>query len=260
MGDNAAKATYATFGISNPADIFVPGDPSANIIGVAVYKADVDGDGAGDLSASFIDDLSSGLLSYNEYTLTGDEIVDGLIHVPLTDLNTGNAGIDLEAGSAYYVSLIYDGTIAGTGVCARFVNTLDVGYAPFTGYPTTPLFFGSLFGGGWSGAMVVQRLQLEGFVPTKTVEPSPLADSKVNITPNPASEFINLELNLDAVNPSVAVSILDAKGRLAISSKVEKNIQNGVMTFNVNNLPSGVYYMWIRTAEGSTMKKVSVAH
>lgn len=242
MGDAPATAKYATFGISNIEAVYVDGDPTANIIGVAVYKADVDGDGGGDLSASFIDDLGAGLISYNEYVMTGNEVNDQLISVPLLDLNTNEHGIALEANQAYYVSLIYDGTTAGLGVCVRFMNSLDVAYAAFTGYPTTPLYFGQLFTGGWSGAMVIQRMELDGFVPgTNTAEPKTLADAKVNITPNPANEFVNLELKLDEVNPSVAVSILDGKGRMVVGSQVEKNIQNGVMTFDVKSLPSGVY-------------------
>jgi hypothetical protein len=261
MGDDApAKAAYASFGIANVEAVFVPGDPSANIVGVVVYKADVDGDGTGDLSSSFIDDLGAGLISYNEYVLTGNEVNDVLIHVPLTDLISGGIGIDLEPGVGYYVSLIYDGTAAGQGICPRFSKSLDVAYAPIAGYPTTPLYFGQFFGGGWNGAKVIQRLHLESFTPLKTAAPKTLVDSKVIITPNPASEFVNLELKLDEVNPSVAVSILDAQGRMVVASQVEKNIQNGVMRFNVNQLPSGTYFLWVRTAEGSSMKKLTVAH
>lgn len=261
MGDVPGKATYATFGISNIDSVFVAGDPTANIIGIALYKADVDDDGIGDLSTSFIDDLAGGLVSYVEYEMTGTEINDALINVPLTDLNSGLPGVDLDANGAYYISLIYDGTAAGSGRCLRFNNSLDVDYAAFTGYPTTPLYFGSLFTGGWQGAIVVERLQLEGFeAGVKTQEPKTLAASKVLVTPNPANEFVILELKLEAVNPSVAVSILDGKGRMVVGSQVEKNFQNGIMTFPVNSLPSGVYHLWIRTAEGSTMKQIVVAH
>jgi len=262
MGSTPAKATHATFGIANAPAVFVPGDPTANLVGIAVYKADVDGDGVGDLSSSFIDDLGAGLISYVDYEMTGNEVDGQFIDIALTDINTGDPGIDLEADQAYYVSLIYDGTAAGLGVCLRFANSLDVAYAAFTGYPTTPLYFGQLYTGGWGGAIVVERLQLEGFVAgsSNAEEPKTLAASKINITPNPANEYVNLELKLDAVNPSVAVSILDAQGRLAVSSKVEKNLQNGVMNFNVNNLPSGNYFMWIRTAEGSAMKQISICH
>jgi hypothetical protein len=136
-----------------------------------------------------------------------------------------------------------------------------VPYASFTGYPTTPLYFGQLFGCGWQGAIVVQRLQLEGFVAgVKTTEPKSLADSKISITPNPATDYINLELKLDAVNPSVAVSLIDSKGQLVNGTQVERNFQNGVMRLEVANVPSGVYNLWIRSAEGSTMKQVVIAH
>lgn len=259
-GDVPAKATYATFGISNIDSVFVEGDPAANIIGVAVYKADVDGDGAGDLSASFIDDLSAGLISFQDYTMTGNEEDGVLIHVPLSDLNTAEPGVSLSANDAYYISLIYDGTTAGHSRCVRFSNSRDVAYASFTGFPTTPLYLGQLYTGGWNGAIVTQRLQLEGFEISKTSEPKKLADSKVLITPNPANEFVNLELKLEASNPSVAVSILDGKGQIVGATQVQKNFQNGNMTFNVKQLPSGVYYMWVRTAEGSVTKKIVVTH
>ena len=172
MGDAPATATYATFGISNIDSVYVENNPTANTIGVALYKADVDGDGVGDLTSSFIDDLGAGLISYQDYVMTGTEEDGVLINVPLTDLNSGLQGVELEPNGAYYISLIYDGTEAGVGRAVRFANTLDVEYAAFTGYPTTPLYLTSLFGGGWQGAEVVQRVQLEGFVPgVKTVEP-----------------------------------------------------------------------------------------
>lgn len=260
-GDAPAHAGYATFGISNIDSVFVAGDPTANIIGIALYKADVDGDGAGDLASSFIDDLGAGLLSYGEYVMTGNETNDALIDVPLTDINSGNPGVDLEANQAYYISLIYDGLLAGTGRCVRFANSRDVAYASFNTYPTTPLYLGQLYTGGWNGAIVAERLQLEGYAPAvKTVEPNVLDAAKVMVTPNPANDLVNLEFKLASVNTSVAASILDSKGRMVIASKVEKNVQNGTMTFQVSSLPSGVYYLWIRTAEGSTMKKVVVSH
>lgn len=260
-GDAPAKATYATFGISNIEAVYVPGSPSANIIGIAVYKADVDGDGAGDLSSSFVDDLGAGLIAYVDYEMTGNEVNDEFISVPLTDLATGDPGVNLDPNSGYYVSLIYDGTEAGTSVCVRFINSLDVGYASFTGYPTTPLYFGQLYTGGWSGAMVAQRLELDGFTPgSSTNEPKKLADTKFSITPNPANEFVNLNLKLNDVNPAVSVSILDANGRVAVGTQVQKNIQEGVMSFNVKSLPSGTYYMWVRTAEGSTLKPIAICH
>jgi hypothetical protein len=148
--------------------------------------------------------------------MTGNEINDALIHIPLNDLATGDPGVNLDANSGFYVSLIYDGTAAGTSKCVRFNNSTEVPYASFTGYPTTPLYFGQLFGGGWQGAIVVQRLQLEGFVAgVKTTEPKSLADSKISITPNPATDYINLELKLDAAKVSWLMAL-----RLSATSKM----------------------------------------
>ena len=94
----------------------------------------------------------------------------------------------------------------------------------------------------------------------KTVETKNLDAYKINIKPNTANEFVNLELKLDAVNASVAASVIDGKGQMVVGSEVEKNFQNGMMTLNVKSLPAGTYYLWIRTAEGSTMKPIVVAH
>jgi len=221
----------------------------------------VDGNGTGDLSSSFVDDLSAGLVCYEEYEMTGNEINNNLIHVPLNDLITSEPFVTLDANDAYYISLLYDGVNAGTGNCVRFSSTGDVAFASFTGYPTTPLYLGSLFGGGWAGATVVQRLELEGFNPTNSVaQPKRLDASKFNITPNPANEFVNVELNLENLSPSVAISVVDNKGRMVSGTKVEKNFQNGVVNLNTANIPSGTYYLWIRTAEGSTLKPVAICH
>ena len=262
MGDAPGVATYASFGIANAADVFVPGGGTANQIGIALYRADVDGDGAGDITADFVNDLGAGLVGFAEYEMTGDEEDGELIHVPLIDLISGGAdGVPLNANEAYYISLFYDGTEAGLGTCVRFANSTDVGYASFNTYPTSPLYLGQLFGGGWQGAMVVQRLQMEGFDPTiKTQEPTLLSSDKVKITPNPANEFVQVNLDLAGVNPSVAVSILDNRGRLVGNTQIQKNFQQGVLNFNVQQLPSGTYYVWVRSAEGSTLKPVAVCH
>lgn len=262
IGDSDAKVTYATFGITNAADVYVPNDPSANLIGIAIYNADPDGNGQGELTGtgSSFSDLGAGLVSYFDYEITGNEVDGGLIHVPLEDIQSGTSGVTLSANGAYYVSLYYNGTNAGSGVSVRFAGTADVDYASFNTYPTSPVELGSLFGGGFDGAMIVQRLELDGFLPgVKVKEPQLLADSKFKLTPNPATDFVRLELKLDAINPSVRVSILDNMGRNFLDSKVEKNIQNGVMTMDVSQLNSGIYYLWIRTAEGSTMKQFVVA-
>jgi hypothetical protein len=258
-GPNGGKATHATLGVANLAEVVTP-DPSANIVGVILYDADADGDGNIDLGSTF-DDLSNGIVGFGEVTLdTLNFQNDVLFSVPLTSLD-GNASVDLIPGNPYYISLLYDGNQAGTGICVRFSNTLDRNYFVINGGNTTPLYLDQLYS-GWSGAMVIQRLELEGYTPppgTINTKPTPLADSKFNITPNPASDVMKVNLDLESVNPSVGISLVDYTGRI-VETKVAKNFQNGQFTFDTDRLPSGNYLMWIRTAEGTTMKPVAVCH
>ena len=254
--DNPAVATYVTFGLANVDSVWVP-EPGANVIGINIYNADADGDGTYDLSSSW-DDLGSGQVGFATYEFTGTEGVDSLISVPVTNFN--GDPLTLDPNSAYYVSLVYDGNLAGTGRCVRFSNTLDVNYFGYTGLPSTPLYLGSLFGGGWAGAMVIQRLELEGFEPGTSVKPNLLDDTKISVTPNPAVDQVRVELNLEQEGQNVAVSLLDFTGQ-SVRTQVVKNFTNGTqITMNASDLPSGSYVVWVRTAEGSTMKKIMICH
>lgn len=257
-GPNGGVATHATFGIANIDSVY-SGNPSSDIIAILLLDGDSDGDGAINLlgTGGSWDDINSDLVGYANYTLVGNETEDKLIDIALEDINNGGP-VTLKPSHPYYLTILYDGINNGSGRNVALSNSSHENYLVF---PTVAMYLGQFYNSVWGDRSVVHRLQLEGFVPgSKVVEPKKLADSKINITPNPASEFVNLQLNLDAVNPSVAVSLLDGKGQMVAGTQVEKNIQNGVMNFNVKGLPSGTYYFWVRTAEGSTMKKVVVAH
>ncbi|MFN0217107.1 MAG: T9SS type A sorting domain-containing protein, partial [Saprospiraceae bacterium] len=255
-GPNGGVATHATFGIANIDSIYT-GDPSSDIMGVLLFDGDADGDGVINLlgTGGSWDDISADLVGYANYELKGTETEANLIDIALEEINNGGP-VTLKPSHPYYLTVVYDGINNGSGRNVALSNSSFVDYLVF---PTVAMQLGQFYNAAWGDRSVVHRLQLEGYV-SGTSDPKTLAASKVLVTPNPANEFVNLELKLDAVNPSVAVSILDSKGRIVVGTKVEKNIQHGVMTFNVNTLPSGVYYLWVRTAEGATFKKVVVAH
>lgn len=255
-GTDGGAATYATFGIANADTVFVDGaGDEANTIGIIVYDADADNNGVIDMTGGWAD-LQFNQVGIGSYTMTGDEGVDALIDVPIYDFSTGSDPVPLVPQHPYYISLVYDGTLAGTGYCIRFSNTTDV---PYRINLTTPLEVTGDFFSGWNGAEVIQRMQLEGYVPTSTKESKLLDASKVNITPNPANDIVRLDVALEKVSNAVAVSLLDWTGR-PVRTQVEKNFQNGQITMQVGDLPSGYYLAWIRTSEGSTMKKVAICH
>lgn len=253
-GSAGGMATHATFGIANADTLWSSAGDIANTVSILVYDADVDGDNVIDLVNGWAD-LAGGQVGFGSYIFPQDQPVDAMIDVPVYDFNTGTDPVTLKPNHAYYVSLLYDGTEAATSRCLRFSNTLDVNYAINL---TTPLYVvGTLFS-GWSGAEVIQRLQLEGFV-SKTKEQKPLDKAKYTVTPNPANDVVRLDLNLDNVNDAVAVTLLDWNGR-SVRTQTLKNFQNGQMTFNVSDLPSGYYLAWIRTSEGAGIAKLSICH
>lgn len=253
-------ATYATFGLANAADVYVPNAIGAeNDISVYLYDADVDDDGtweiANDGSGSF-DDLAGGLVGYAVYVMNGTEGVDSLFSVQLDDLNNpGTYAVNLKPNHPYYLSLAYDGTDAGTGVAPRFCNSLDEFYLNF---PTTPLYLGQMYTGGWSGAIVIQRLEMQGFNPVGTKTLSNL-DVDLQLTPNPASDNLLVNLDFGKNTPNAVVSLMNGLGKVVRSERLS-NFQNGQLNFNVNNLASGTYLLSIRTNEGVAIRKVAVCH
>lgn len=263
-GPTAGKATHATFGIGNVSVVATP-DPTANIVNVILYDADANDDGTIDLINSFDDLNNNGIIGIGEYTIDAALPNDELVSVALSDL-TGAAGVQLEAQHPYFISLRYDGTLAGTGMCIRFANTLDYNYFGLTddsggAAPATPLYLDQLYS-GWGGAEVIERLEMEGFTPpagTINTKPTPLADSKFVITPNPADVYTKIDLNLDAVNAGVSVALVDFNGR-TVQTQTAKNFQNGQFRFDTAKMPSGNYMMWITTAEGTAVRSVAICH
>ena len=260
-GPNGGNATYVTFGISNIDSVFVANVPpggTANDINIFVYDGDVDEDGTIDLSSSF-DDLTQ--VGYGVYTMNGDEQDGQLIDVPVADLVTGQP-VELKPRHVYYVSLYYNGLEAGFGRDIRFMNTPDEWF--YLNFPSTPLSIGNgtaltFFDGGWSGGDVVNRLQLEGYTPGVSVKPELLNDMQVSISPNPAIDQVRVNLDLTETSDVVTLTLFDARGR-EVARQTANNIQDGQMTMNVGNQPSGMYLLWVRTAEGSAMRKVAICH
>ena len=261
-GPVGGVATYVTFGISNIDSVFVPDLPAggtANDVTVFIYDGDADDDGQIDLSASF-EDLSQ--VGYGVYTMTGNELDGVFVDVEVGDFLTGGP-VELEPRHPYYVSLYYNGLEAGYGRDIRFANSTEEWF--YLNFPTTPLSIGNgtaltFFNGGWDGADVVQRLQLEGYVPGEvSVRPNLLTDAQVLINPNPATSAVRVDLKLEAVSEIVTLTLFDWQGR-AISVQKAENLQKGQMTLNVETVPNGMYFLWVRTAEGDMMRKVAVCH
>ena len=80
--------------------------------------------------------------------------------------------------------------------------------------------------------------------------------SDINIYPNPASNFVNVELTGDAQN--IAVKLLDMSGKEMYNDVFSHN--GGTQTYKipVADLASGIYFLHMNTPKGQTIQKVVV--
>lgn len=239
-------ATHVTFGLGNGADLFTD-DPSSDIIIMAIYNADKNGDNVIDAFTDF-----EGLgdpLEFGIYQITGEETFENLISAPL------DSPLSLEAGGIYYVSLAYDGLGAGTGVGPLFTATTDEGYENF---PSTPVLLDRLYS-GWSGATIVTRLQLEGFI-SSTKDLEILDAGKLVVKSNPITNgTLEYELILEDYSDKVDIMFRNLEGKL-IDHKNFKHYNRLTETIDVSTLPSGTYFLNVNTEEGFKSEKVIVVN
>ncbi|MCB0705668.1 MAG: T9SS type A sorting domain-containing protein [Saprospiraceae bacterium] len=249
--DPNTVATHCVFGLSNAAEVFT-GNPTYDIINVVLYDTDVDNDGVLDWSGGTgesFDDLTP--VAIGSYPITGNELPDEFISVPLTTF-TGSP-YQLLPDHSYTVSIQYNGSVDEAFTPPVFASTSDLNYFA---YFTCLYLDNTLYNGGWAGETVVCRLIIDNMIlGTDNLE---TLDGTAQISPNPASDFINLELNLNEAAEDVRVDIFNYTGQLLQSRDLGK-VTNGVFEFDVTGMASGLYFMSIKTSVGYQSLSFTIA-
>lgn len=128
------------------------------------------------------------------------------------------------------------------------------------GNPFWNNFFGSeaTFDTELSGGFAwAPRIRLN-IMPIIEAVDDPLADShKIDIFPNPASEMINLKLELGEVFEEAVVKISDATGKV-ISVRSYDNIQNEIFTYDVSQYAAGTYFIQFVSEAGNRTERFTV--
>lgn len=246
----------ATFGIENAAAMADTLTPETNIVNVLLYDADSNDDNVNDLGSgvTIFDDVA--IVSFAEVAFdrtTTNELQD----VELIPIEGDNI---LKPNHLYYISLKYDGSSNSTypDKSISFSTTGQVYYDQRIGLHT-PLRLDNSYS-GWGGATVITRLHEAAYDPTVSVKANVLDKVKYSVTPNPTADWVNLNLELKGENKTVNVEILDNTGR-TMTSQAKKNFKNGRVSFDSRSLPSGNYYVYVRTSdEGSAMVPVMICH
>jgi hypothetical protein len=251
------EVKLVTFGIENAAAMADTLTPETNIVNVLLYDADVNDDN--------VNDLGNGLTAFDGLTIVSFAEVlfdrnttNELQNVELIPIDGDNI---LKPNHLYYVSLKYDGSSNSTypDKSISFSTSSDVYYDVRIG-SHTPLRLDNYYNAGWGGANVITRLHEAAYDPAVSVNANILDKVKYSVTPNPTADWVNLNLELKGENKTVNVEIIDNMGR-TMTSQVKKNFKNGRVSFDSRSLPSGNYYVYVRTSdEGSAMVPVMICH
>ncbi len=253
-GVSADKATHGIFAIANPTDF-----PKGEIFNFSVYEA------TGVIQSKFnngtltYDDLNSSIAGGGSYTFTGKErFADSLLTVEF------KKPIVLNDTSLYLVMAEYDGSLSGNQSHPPFYSASGLSHGGvyylsdvvYTLGTTTNVFYG-----GWRGnTSNIVRLAMAGFKPgtidTKTLEA--WAENQVTVFPNPVSNQLTLNFDLQNLNPTVDYLITNVEG-LEIKAGQFKNVQTGTQTINVSNFTNGLYFVRLLGTDGWRTKTFVVA-
>lgn len=256
-GPNGAKAAQAIFGLVDVGRLNLF---EGYNIGFVLYDADEDNDGTVNMPNANVNEwIQLNPVGWGSYQVTGNEADNDLIATPIKDIVTGQDSVTLKPRHWYYLTQVHT-DFGDSSTLAILSATPKQHYFDFPSSPVQVEF--AFFSEVSAEVTIVQRLASENDViePLVTSTKSPLLDpSKFTLFPNPANEVVQLDLRLSAVNKKAAVSLLDWQGRV-VATELRADFQEGTITFEVQNLPSGTYLLWARTEEGAAMRQVMICH
>lgn len=171
----------------------------------------------------------------------------------LVDINTGNFGVELEAGKRYVAAVQYTGN--NKFVFHAFDEDAETGYPSlFIHWPTGS--GGNQWYNGFSDQEELNPVVRMFIDLVNTTDENPLPESSLQIRPNPIVETLNLQVEL-AEATDVTVTIADLTGRV-ITYEVREGFSNGLLTYQLPQLASGTYLARIATKQGTLTKKFVV--
>ncbi len=225
-------------------------DNAGEVIQIRLYEwNDEDGDGV-------VQGNERSVKGVIVYVISGSETIDNFITMPITDFD-GNP-VPLESNTQYLVVLEYE---AAGQIEVPFGASSKHAYGAMTfrsselGQPR----YGGLFNADASldgidyfplgDPVAVARLSVGPALGVNTTEVLS-ADNKVSIFPNPASDHVNVRMELTEHFDQVHVSILDLTGKV-LQARSLQNVRQAEERFDLDELPAGSYILQINTEKGN---------
>ncbi len=237
-------ASKVSFGLGNPQDL------AGQLLQIQIFKwENINGD-----SISTGDERT--LISSTNYFVTGNEPVNQFFTVNL--LNGGVAPIPLEDETGYLVMIDYSPFAPNRDMVLSISTAYDYGgqflwsrdkeprYASLVELNNSMSFISPGFGFNIVAAV---RLHVSDYSATST-EADLSTAHQIRLSPNPATDYLNVELNLDQQFEQMSYTIIDASGRL-LQQKILKNIQHQRFRIQTQDFPAGLYYLNFSSAAGN---------
>ena len=155
--------------------------------------------------------------------------------------------VQLEAGGRYFIVVSYEGT----------ANNIFAGNdRSFKYFQISTIVFTSewFLGGFGSDRAAVARLEIA--LPVDTDE-ALLPESSLAVFPNPASDRVNVALDLDHQQDAMVI-LADINGKIVMMQEYQ-NVQKENFSYDISHLPAGMYMVRIGTLNGISTKKFVVA-
>lgn len=258
-GDVEMEAKWVSFGVNN-ASLIASDDSTDNYITIVLYDADEDNNGIASAISSPHFFTQIPFIAFADVTFDKFLPSDSIIHVELRAI-VGDE-ILLKPNHLFYLRLIYDGTVSGQQILFSTSQKVEYGLVNEKVGLITPTILEGFSPYGRADVTGIARLNDKAFDPSSqvAVKMLPLSPKKCIISPNPAVDFVQVDMALDKENAAVTVSLIDLKGQI-VASKTMKNIQNSSIKMDTQHLPSGNYGILVRTSgEGTLMKNLMICH
>ena len=207
---------------------------------VLLYKIEEDSD-----STSF-KTSDTEIVGFGSYEFTDEEDFD-IVEVELFGLSGEEPGIELEEDGEYILMVQYTSEM----FAAASELTYDYNLATIIKDGET------WFLGGFSGGnTLLIRMQIDSMTST-SVKSLVLLNNQVNVFPNPASEFVQLDYNFELDSDEIWLDISTLEGKTISHQKLGQN-KTGRVQIDTSRWIPGNYLFRLTTKEGIAVKKVSI--
>ncbi len=260
-GETVYFAASATFGIEAL--------PEEQIIAAYLYEwSDLNGDG-------FFDIDERVRIAIASYETTGNEDASDLLTIPLEPFDplnpAGETGkIDLKDNTTYLLVVEFDTGETGVDMEVAAADGWEYNAQVFR---TDQSVFGDMpyrpspvIGIGKPSDITFEPSSFANLVPSVRlnltsdviISVDELDQANIiTVNPNPADEYVNLNMDFVNTQTQVTVNIVDVTGK-TVMSNVYDNVSKETFTLNTNNLAVGTYFVNILAEEGVRTERMIV--